>query len=132
LRLQIYLDTAVKMNQALLKEWAERAPVSVRDDNGATYTGTFVPRKRTRYTLENALPIVDAWDRAHPEDRLRPRLMIGASELNELAKAKEKRPELGDTLTSVAEVTPYSEFQISVEAPKSRTRKNKPSNSTAK
>jgi hypothetical protein len=65
------------------------------------------------------LPIVDAWDRDHPDDPLRPHLAIGASELNELAKAQKKRPELAVTLNTVAEITPYSEFQISIEASKS-------------
>lgn len=122
LRLQIYLEAAVKVNQSILKEWAGKEAVSVRDENGATYTGAFVPRKRTRYALDSVLPIIDAWDRDHPEDPLRPHLAVGASELNELAKARKKRPELADTLAGVAEVTPYTEFQISVEPAKSGTK----------
>ena len=63
LRLQIYLDAARDTNLALLKEWAERTPVSVRDENGVTYTGSFVPKSRTSYALASTLPIIDAWDR---------------------------------------------------------------------
>lgn len=125
LRLQVYLDAAQKVNHSLLKEWAERKPVSFRDENGVTYTGAFVPRKKTRYALDNALPVVDAWDREHPDDRLRPRLLIGASELSELAKAGQKRPGLAETLSALAEVTPYSEFQISADAPKPARKKSK-------
>jgi hypothetical protein len=123
LRLQVYLEAAIKVNQSILKEWAEKETISVQDENGATYTGSFVPRKRTRYALDNALPIIDAWDREHPEDPLRPHLTIGASELNELAKARKKRPDLGDTLSSIAEVVPYTEFQVSIEASKSGMKK---------
>lgn len=115
LRLQIYLEAALKVNQSILKEWAEKQVISVQDENGATYTGSFVPRQRTRYALDTVLPIIDAWDREHPDDLLRQRLVVGASELNELAKAKKKRPELADRLSGVAEVIPYSEFQITVE-----------------
>jgi PD-(D/E)XK nuclease superfamily len=122
LRLQIYLEAALKVNQAILKEWAQKQTVSVKDENGVTYTGSFVPRQRTRYALDAVLPIVDAWDREHPEDPLRPHLAVGASELNELARAKKKRPELADTLSAVAEVIPYSEFQIVVEPAKRGTK----------
>jgi hypothetical protein len=115
LQLQIYLEAALKVNQALLKEWANQGPISVCDDNRAIYTGSFVPRERTRYPLEHALPVVQAWDRSHSDDQLSPRLFIGASELNEFAKAKQKRPELAGALNAVAEITPYTEFQISVE-----------------
>lgn len=103
----------------------------MRDENGVTYTGAFVPRKRTRYPLASALPIVDAWDRDHPNDLLRPRLVIGASEFNELAKAREKRPDLAGTLSRVAEIAPYSEFQISTEAHKPKAKKAKARDSTA-
>jgi hypothetical protein len=123
LRLQVYLEAALKVNQAILKEWAAKKTISVQDENGAIYTGSFVPRKRTRYALDNALPIIDAWDREHAEDSLRPHLAIGASELNELAKAQKKRPGLADTLASVAEIVPYTEFQITIEASKSGTKK---------
>lgn len=126
LRYQMYLDAARDANLELLKQWAEQKPISVRDENRVTYTGSFVPRTRTTYRLETTLPIVDTWDKEHPEDRLRPQLLIGASELNGLAKATKKRPFLLDTLRSVAEVTSYSEFQISSEAPKSRTKKRSP------
>jgi hypothetical protein len=119
LRLQVYLEAALKVNQSILKEWAQREPISVQDDNGATYSTGFVPRKRTRYALDTVLPIVDAWDRDHTDDPLRPHLAVGASELNELAKAYKKRPGLADTLSGVAESIPYTEFQISVAAPKS-------------
>jgi hypothetical protein len=121
LRLQVYLEAAMKVNQAILKEWAEREPISVQDDNGATYSTGFVPRKRTRYALNTVLPIVYAWDRDHADDPLGPHLAVGASELNELAKARKKRPDLADTLSRVAEIIPYTEFQISIEAPKSGT-----------
>jgi hypothetical protein len=117
LRLQIYLGAAWDTNLALLKEWAERAPVSVRDENGVTYTGSFIPKSRTSYALASTLPIIDAWDRDHPDDELRTHLAIGASELNSLAKAKKKRPKLAETLTSVATLTPYSEFQITRDTP---------------
>jgi hypothetical protein len=126
LRLQVYLEAAVKVNQSILKEWAEKEPIAVKDENGATYTGCFVPRKRTRYALDNALPIIDAWDREHPNDALRPNLAIGASELNEPAKAQKKRPGLADTLGTVAEVIPYTEFQITIDASKSGTKKARP------
>jgi len=122
LRLQIYLDAAAKVNQAILKEWAQKQVISVKDENGVTYTGSFVPRQRTRYALDTVLPVVDAWDREHPDDPLRSRLAVGASELNELAKAKKKRPGLADALGSIAEVIPYSEFQITVEPAKSGSR----------
>ncbi len=131
LRLQIYLEAAMKVNQSLLKEWAQQQPITVRDDNGATYMGSFVPRKRTRYALENVLPVVDEWDRSHPDDRLRPRLMVGATELNDLAKARTKRPGLADILSAVAEATPYSEFEISIEGAKSGTKRGKPAKQTA-
>ena len=123
LRLQVYLEAALKVNQSILKEWAEKEPISVEDENGANYTASFVPRKRTRYALDNTLSIIDAWDREHSEDPLRPHLAIGASELNELAKARKKRPELAETLSGVAEVVPYTEFQISIEASKSGSKK---------
>jgi hypothetical protein len=131
LRLQVYLEAALKVNQSILKERAETKPVSVQDENGATYTGSFVPRRRTRYALNHALPVVDAWDRDHPDDPLRPHLAIGASELNELAKAQKKRPDLAPTLSSVAEVIPYSEFQISIEASKRGTKSQKRSTNSA-
>ena len=127
LRLQMYLEAAIKVNQTILKEWAEKESISAQDDNGATYTTGFASRKRTRYALNTVLPIVDAWDRDHPDDPLRPHLAVGASELNELAKARKKRPELADTLSSVAEVIPYTEFQIIVEAPKHGTMTKQPS-----
>jgi hypothetical protein len=117
LRLQIYLDAARDTNLALLKEWAEGTPVSVQDENGVTYTGSFIPKSRTNYSLDSTLPIVDAWDRDHPDDQLRTHLSIGASGLNSLAKAKKKRPKLAETLSSVATLTPYSEFQITRETP---------------
>jgi hypothetical protein len=122
LRLQIYLEAALKVNQSILKEWADKQAISVQDENGVTYTGSFVPRQRTRYALDAVLPLVDAWDRQHTDDPLRPHLAVGASELNELAKARKKRPGLGDTLAGIAEVIPYSEFQIIVESSKSGTR----------
>jgi hypothetical protein len=117
LRYQLYLDAARDTNFAILKQWAEQKPISVKDENHVTYTGSFVPRKQTSYALDNTLPIVDAWDKDHPDDKLRPHLLIGASELNSRAKATKKRPELAKTLSSVAQVTPYTEFQISREAP---------------
>ena len=111
LRLQIYLDAARDTNLNFLKEWAERR-LLVRDENGVNYSGSFVPKSRTSYALDSTLPIINAWDEDHPDDKLRPLLSVGASELNSLAKAKKKRPELAATLSSVATVTPYSEFQI--------------------
>jgi hypothetical protein len=120
LRLQIYLDVARDTNLALLKEWAERKPVSVRDENGVTYTGSFTPKSRTSYALASTLPVVEAWDRDHPDDQLYTHLSIGASELNSLAKAKKKRPKLAETLSSVATLTPYTEFQITREMPSKR------------
>jgi len=117
LRYQIYLDAARDTNLTLLKQWAEQKPISLRDENRVTYTGSFVPRTRTSYALDSALPVVDAWDRDHPDDQLRPHLSIGASELNSLAKAKKKRPELAAALSSVVAVSPYSEFQITSETP---------------
>lgn len=120
LRYQIYLDAARDTNLAILKQWAERMPVSVRDANRATYTGSFVPKTRTSYGLDSTLPVVDAWDKDHPDDKLRPQLSIGASELNSLARAKKKRSKLAEVLTGVAMVTPYSEFQISRELPARR------------
>jgi hypothetical protein len=116
LRLQIYLDAARDTNLTILKEWAEESPVSVRDDNGVTYSGSFVAKSRTSYALDRTLPIIDGWDEDHPEDKLRPHLSVGASEMHSLAKARKKRPKLAETLSSVATVTPYSEFQISREA----------------
>ena len=82
-----------------------------------TYTGSFIPKSRTNYSLDSTLPIVDAWDRDHPDDQLRTHLSIGASELNSLAKAKKKRPKLAEALSGVATLTPYSEFQITRETP---------------
>jgi hypothetical protein len=117
LRMQIYLDAARDTNLALLKKWAERMPVSVRDENGVVYSGSFIPKSRTGYALASTLPIVDAWNRDHPDDQLRTHLSIGASELNSLAKAKKKRPKLAETLSSVATLTPYSEFQITRDTP---------------
>ena len=116
LRLQIYLDAARDTNLTFLKEWAEKTPIAVRDENGVNYTGSFVPKSRTTYALDSTLPINNAWDEDHPDDTLRPLLSVGASELNSLAKAKKKRRKLADTLSSVATVTTYSEFQIIREA----------------
>jgi hypothetical protein len=116
LRLQIYLDAARDTNLTFLKEWAEKTPIAVRDENGVNYSGSFVPKSRTSYALDSTLPIINAWDEDHPDDKLRPLLSVGASELNSLAKPKKKRPKLAATLSSVATVTPYSEFQIIREA----------------
>lgn len=116
LRYQLYLDAARETNLTLLKEWAEEKPISIHDENHITYTASFVPRSRTSYTLDNTLPILDAWDKGHPDDQLRPQLLIGASELNSLAKATKKRPGLATELSNVAMVTPSSEFQITREA----------------
>jgi len=124
LRLQIYLDAAQKVNQPLLKQWAQSRPISVKDANGARYTASFIPRRRTRYGLDAVLPLLDSWDKSHPDDPLRPHLTVGTSELNDFARAHEKRPRLAESLSAVAEVTPYTEFQISVEA--SRTGTGKP------
>jgi hypothetical protein len=131
LQLQIYLEAALKVNQTVLKEYAEQGPISVCDENGAIYMGSFVLRQRTRYPLSHALPVVQVWDRSHPEDQLSPQLFIGASGLNELANAKRKRPELAEALHAVAEVTPYTEFQISVESTKGIARKPKNTRSAA-
>lgn len=110
LRFALWLQEAEKHNTKVLKNLVQkRGPIRYCDGNQEEYLAEFVPVEKKFYPYRDAITILDEWFRTHPEEaKLREKLTI--SGLSPALKA-EKREELAEKLTKVAEVRVDSELR---------------------
>ncbi len=115
LRFAVWLQEAEKQNTRVLKElMVEHGPIRYRDENESEYVAGFVPTEKRFYPYQDGVSILDEWFTAHPDDRaLREKLTI--SGLSSAIKA-EKRAELAQKLTEIADVRVETELKIGQEA----------------
>jgi len=111
LRFAIWLQEAETHNTRVLKDlMVERGPICYRDENRDEYLADFAPTEKKFYPYREGGSILDEWFRTHPDDRgLRERLTI--SGLSSALKA-EKRTELAQKLTGIADVRVETELKI--------------------
>ena len=111
LRFALWLQEAEKHNTRVLKElMVEHGPIRYRDENESEYVAGFVPIEKRFYPYQDGVAILDAWFRAHPDERgLRDKLTIAG--LSSAIKA-EKRAELADKLAEIADVRVETELKI--------------------
>lgn len=111
LRFALWLQEAEKQNTKVLKDlMVERGTICYRDGNQSAYLADFVPVEKKFYPYRDAVAILDDWFRAHSDDQgLRDKLTIaGVSS----ALKTEKRAELAQKLTSIADVRVDTELSI--------------------
>jgi len=88
----------------------EHGPVRYCDENEGEYVADFVPVEKRSYPFRDAVSILDAWFKTHPEGQtLRNRLTI--SHLSCALKAK-KRAELVQRLTGAVSLHVETELRI--------------------
>jgi hypothetical protein len=111
----LWLQEAEKHNTRVLKElMVEQGPIRYRDENQSEYIAGFVPTEKRFYPYQDGVSILDEWFTAHPDERaLREKLTI--SGLSSAIKA-EKRAELAQKLTEIADVRVETELKIGREA----------------
>ena len=111
LRFALWLQEAEKQNTKVLKElMVELGPIHYRDGNEGAYLADFVPTEKKFYPYQGAVPILDEWFGAHPDEKnLRDKLTI--SGLSSALKA-EKRSELAQKLASVVDVHVETDLRI--------------------
>jgi hypothetical protein len=114
LRFTLWLQEAEKQNAKVLKDlMVERGPVCYQDGNESAYLADFVPVEKKFYPYRGAVAILDEWFRARPDDQgLRDKLTI--SGLSSPLKT-EKRAELAQKLTRIADVRVDTELRIGCE-----------------
>ena len=111
LRFALWLQEAEKHNTRVLKDlMVERGSVHYRDENQTEYVAGFVPTEKKFYPYSDAIPILDQWFSAHPDEQdLRDKLTI--SGLSSALKAA-KRAELGQNLASIVDVRVETDLRI--------------------
>ena len=111
----LWLQEAEKHNTRVLKElMVEQGPIRYRDENQSEDIAGFVPTEKRFYPYQDGVSILDEWFTAHPDERaLREKLTI--SGLSSAIKA-EKRAELAQKLTEIADVRVETELKIGREA----------------
>jgi len=111
LRFALWLQEAEKENTRVLKDLiVESGPVRYRDENQSEYFAEFVRTEKKFYPYNDAASILDQWFRTYPDERdLRDKLTI--SGLSSALKA-EKRSELVQNLTAIADVRVQTELKI--------------------
>ncbi|HLG99297.1 MAG TPA: PD-(D/E)XK nuclease family protein [Bryobacteraceae bacterium] len=121
LRFALWLQEAEKQNTKVLKDlMVERGLICYRDGNEGEYVADFVPVEKKFYPYHDAMAILDEWFRAHSDDQgLRDKLTI--SGLSSALKA-EKRAELAQRLTKIADVRVDTELRIGREGNDRRER----------
>jgi hypothetical protein len=121
LRFALWLQEAEKQNTKVLKDlMVERGLICYRDGNEGEYVADFVPVEKRFYPYRDAIAILDEWFRARPDDQgLRDKLTI--SGLSSALKA-EKRAELAQKLTKIADVRVDTELRIGREGNDRRER----------
>jgi hypothetical protein len=121
LRFALWLQEAEKQNTKVLKDFmVERGSICYRDGNQGAYVADFVPLEKKFYPYRDAVAILDRWFRARPDDQgLRDKLTV--SGLSSALKA-EKRAELAQKLTRIADVRVDTELKIGREGNDRRER----------
>jgi hypothetical protein len=121
LRFALWLQEAEKQNAKVLKDlMVERGPICYRDGNQGEYVANFVPVEKRFYPYRDAVAILDDWFKAHSDDQtLRDKLTV--SGLSSALKA-EKRVELAQKLTRIADVRVDTELKIAREGHDRRER----------
>jgi hypothetical protein len=111
LRFALWLQEAEKENTRVLKNIvAKRGPIKYTDANQNEYSADFVPVEKKFYPYRDALPILDEWFKAHPDEQaLHDKLTI--SGLSSALKA-EKRSELTQKLRGITDVRVDTELRI--------------------
>jgi hypothetical protein len=111
LRFALWLQEAEKQNASVLKDlMVEHGPIRYRDGNKGAYLADFVPCEKKFYPYRDGIAILDEWFKTHPDDAaLREKLTI--SGLSSALKA-EKRAELAEKLTNIADVRVDTELRI--------------------
>jgi len=70
LRFALWLQEAEKQNTTVLKNlMAKRGPIHYRDGNQVEYRADFVPVEKRFYPYREALPILDEWFKAYPDEQ---------------------------------------------------------------
>ncbi len=111
LRFALWLQEAEKQNTRVLKDlMVERGPVRYRDGNQTEYVAGFVPTEKKFFPYRDAIPILDEWFSAHPDEQgLCDKLTI--SGLSSTLKTA-KRTELREKLASIADVRIETDLRI--------------------
>ena len=119
LRFALWMQEAEKHNTRVLKDlMVERGTVRYRDGNQTEYVAGFVPTEKKFYPYSDAIPVLDEWFNAHPDEQgLREKLTI--SGLSSALKAA-KRAELGQKLASIVDVHIETDLRIGREAKNGR------------
>ena len=111
LRFALWLQEAEKHNTRVLKDlMVERGPVRYRDGNQTEYVAGFVPTEKKFFPYRDAIPILDEWFSAHPDEQgLCDKLTI--SGLSSAVKAA-KRAELSQKLARIVDVHVETDLRI--------------------
>jgi hypothetical protein len=111
LRFALWLQEAEQQNTKVLKNlMVERGPIRYKDENQSEYVADFVPVEKKFHPYAEAAPVLDDWLKAHPEDSwFVKRLTV--SGLSSPLKAQ-KRSELADKLSQVAEIRVDTELKV--------------------
>ena len=119
LRFALWLQEAEKQNTKVLKDlMVERGPIRYRDGNKGEYLADFVPVEKKFYPYGDAVSILNEWFRAHSDEQgLRDKLTV--SGLSPALKA-EKRAELAQKLTKIADIRVDTELKIGREGKNDR------------
>jgi hypothetical protein len=119
LRFALWLQEAEKQNTKVLKDlMVERGSIRYCDGNQGEYLADFVPIGKKSYPYRDAVALLDEWFKAHPDEQcLRDKLTV--SGLSSALKA-EKRAELAEKLTSIADLRVDTELSIVREENNSR------------
>jgi PD-(D/E)XK nuclease superfamily len=111
LRFALWLQEAEKHNTRVLKDlMVEGGPIRYRDENQSEYAASFMPTEKKFFPYNGAIPILDEWFKAHPDERaLQDKLTV--SGLSAALKA-EKRAELLQRLSTVVDLRVETELRI--------------------
>ncbi len=119
LRFALWLQEAEKHNTRVLKDLiVEGGPIRYRDENQSEYVAGFAPTEKKFFPYNGAIPILDEWFKAHPDERaLQDKLTV--SGLSAALKA-EKRAELAHRLAGVVDVRVETDLRIGREGKNGR------------
>jgi hypothetical protein len=107
----VWLESARKQNTTVLKDQVNAVgPIEHKDSNGRRFVAGFHQSVRSEYPLITTLEVITDWVKKTGED-ITQQLLVGATKLNSLAKAKKRAPLL-EELCKVRCAAPQTKFGI--------------------